>query len=223
MDIDVIINRWIDHALSGQNSGDKCDNPHHFNITYQLYMNILNITQERELSVEQTMPKVLKLLNPHVKLPSPIWNLTKKVKRFKGDLKAKISDILPQKQQTYIGEYCKVAGLKITDLQRNMERDVIKEEHITNGLFYELEQYRCKEKLPLKTALQWTLEYFPKLPNLSESVQAHSHAWKSVYGKVTTEKHKVRKKDAHNAKIVQAHITGFLAQHFIIPQARPSS
>ena len=194
MDLDEIINSWIDHALSCPSISDRNDSPHHFNITYQLYMNILSVIQEREVSVEQTMPKVLKWLNPHITLPSPICNLTKKVKRFKGDLRTKIFEILPQQQQTYFGEYCKAAGLKIVDLQSNNRRNVIKEEHITNGLIYELEQYRRKEKVPLKKALQWTQEYFPKVPNLSETVQAHSHAWKSVYEKNSCRETKSEKK-----------------------------
>ena len=48
-------------------------------------MNIPRIIQHNDLGVKRTMPEVLKLLNPQVKLQSPICNLTNKVKRFKGD------------------------------------------------------------------------------------------------------------------------------------------
>ena len=53
MDLDAIINKWIYVALSKQKDlRDTKDSHDHFNITYELYMNILNIVQQRELSVE---------------------------------------------------------------------------------------------------------------------------------------------------------------------------
>ena len=70
MDIDTIINSWIDYATSEEKICSSNTNLHHFNITYALHMSILNTIQERKLSVEKTMPKVLKLLNLQVKLPT---------------------------------------------------------------------------------------------------------------------------------------------------------
>ena len=149
MDLDAIINNSIDVALSKQiDSRDTKDSDDHFNITYELYMNILNIVQQRELSVEKTMLKVLWLLNPQVKLTTLICNLTKKVKRFKGNGKTTIQSILPC-TQTYIGDCTQAADLKISDLLDSKSNKSIKQENITNGLIYELEQYRCKENLQL--------------------------------------------------------------------------
>ena len=183
MDIDDIIYSWITHVYSNQNVTK--DNLHHFNITYELYMSILRIIQKRELSVEKTMPEVLRLINPQVQLPSPICNLSSKVKRFKGDKKSRIQDIIPQCEERYLGEYCETAGLKISNLWNNTASVSIKTEHITNGLIYELERYRCKEKLPTTTALKWTEQFFPKGTNHSTNVRPHSKAWETVYDRVT--------------------------------------
>ena len=147
MGLDDIINSWISHACSPELDTHK--GQHHFKITYELYMNILRIIQQNDLSVERTMPKVLKLLNPQVKLPSPICNLTNKVKKFKGDTKMAIESILPQ---LYIGSYCKSANLKVSHLQAK-KPFLITSECVTNGLVYELEQYRQKEKLNIHSAL----------------------------------------------------------------------
>ena len=136
MDLDDIITSWISHANSTEVHTNKGQN--HFKITYELYMNILRIIQQNDDSVERTMPKVLKLLNPQVKLPSPICNLTNKVKRFKGDTKMVIESILPH---LYVGPYCKNATLKVSDFQGN-KHFLITTECVTNGLIYELEQYR---------------------------------------------------------------------------------
>ena len=90
-----------------------------------------------------------------MKLPTLICNLTKKVKRFKGNGKATIQSIIPC-TQTYIGECTQAADLKISDLLDSKSNMSIKQECITNGLIYELEQYRHKENLPVGTALHWT-------------------------------------------------------------------
>ena len=140
----MIVNSWISHANSTELDTHKSQ--HHFKITCELYMNILRIIQHNDLSVERTMPEVLKLLNPQVKLPSPICCLTNKVKRFKGDSKMAIESILPQ---LHIGPYCKRANLKTSYLQGNKQHLLITTDYVTNGLIYELEQHRWKEKLVL--------------------------------------------------------------------------
>lgn len=217
MDLDAIINNWIDVSLSKQiDSRDTRDSHDHFNITYELYMNILNIVQQRELSVENTMPKVLRLINPQVKLPTLICNLTRKVKRFKGNGKTTIQTILPC-TQTYIGEWTQAANLKISDLLDSNSNKSIKQEHITNGLIYELEQYRHKENLPVGTVLHWTEQFFPRIDGQSANVQAHSKAWKSVYERIMTQKHKVTKSKDH-INVHKEHVVGFMQQSFIIPQ-----
>ena len=79
------------------------------------------------------------------------------------------------------GEYCETAGLKISNLRNNTASVSIKAEHITNGLIYELERYRCKEKLPTTTALKWTEQFSPKGTNHSTNVHPHSKVWETVY------------------------------------------
>ena len=129
MDLDAITNNWIDVSLSKQiDLRDTRDSHDYFNITFELYMNILNIVQQREQSVENTMPKVLRLLNPQVKLPTLICNLTRKVTRFKGNGKT-IQTILPC-TQTFIGEWTQAANLKISDLLDSNSNKSIKQEHI---------------------------------------------------------------------------------------------
>ena len=88
-----------------------------------------------------------------------------------------IESILPQ---LYIGSYCKSANLKISDLEGKKQQFVIQTEYVTNGLIYELEQYRRKEKLSIYSALEWTQCFFPITTDQSTSPQAHNHAWKSV-------------------------------------------
>ena len=99
---------------------------------------------------------------------------------------------------------------------------IVRQEHTTNGLIYELEKYQRKEKLPLKTALQWTEQFFAKTPNQSTSVQAHSKAWKCVYEKITKEKHNTKKKEKDKC-IHQEHVAGFMAQQFVIPHLKLDS
>ena len=211
MDLDDIIKSWIFHADSPQPDTHKGG---HFKITYELYMNNLRIIQQNHLSVERTMPKVLKLLNPQVKLPSPICNLTNKVTKFKGHTKMAIESVLPQ---LYIGPYCKSANLKITDLQHK-KPFLITSEYVTNGLVYELEQYRQKERLGIHSALEWTECFFPITAGQSTSVQAHHYAWKKVYDTVTSLKHNV-KKDKNTMDIKEEHLKGFLSQQYILPFA----
>ena len=56
-----------------------------------------------------------------------------------------IESILPQ---LYIGPYCKYTNLKVSDLQVK-KPFLITSECVTNGMVYELEQYRQKEKLSI--------------------------------------------------------------------------
>ena len=182
-------------------------------------MNILKIIQHNDLSVKRTMPEVLKLLNPQVKLPSLICNRTNKVKRFKGDSKMAIGSILPQ---LYIGPYCKRENLKTFYLHGNKQHLLITTDYVTNGLIYELEQYRWKEKLSIDSALEWTECFFPMTTHQGTSAQAHNHAWKTVYDRVTSLKCNV-KKDKSTIDIQQEHLEGFLLLQYIPPSARLSN
>ena len=57
----------------------------------------------------------------------------------------------------------------------------------------------------------------PRIDGQSANVQAHSKAWKSVYERITTQKHKVMKSRDH-INIHKEHVVGFMQQSFIIPQ-----
>ena len=209
----------LDDIIANSTELDTHKSQHHFKFTYELYMNILRIIQHNDLSVKRIMPEVLKLLNPQVKLPSPICNLTNKVKRFKGDSKMAIESILPQR---YIGPYCKRENLKTSYLQGNKQHLLITTDYVTNGLIYELEQYRWKEKLSIDSALEWIECFFPMTTHQSTSAQAHNHAWKTVYDRVTSLKHSV-KKDKSTINIQQEHLEGFLLLQYIPPSAQLSN
>ena len=84
-------------------------------------------------------------------------------------------------------------------------------------MIYGLEQYRCKENLPVGTVLHWTEQFFPRIDGQSANVQAHSKAWKSVYERITTQKHKVTKSKDH-INVHKEHVVAFMQQSFIIPQ-----
>ena len=138
MDMDVIINSWINTALTEV----SMDTAHHFNITYGLYLDILTVIEEKGLNIQDTMSKVLKLIHPDVELPSSISYLTQKVKKYKGPSNTTIQCILPQPKVEYLGDSCKEAGLKICDLHDPKSTNRVRQEHTTNGLIYELEKYR---------------------------------------------------------------------------------
>ena len=84
-------------------------------------------------------------------------------------------------------------------------------------MIYELEQYRHKENLPVGTVLHWTEQLFPRIDSQSANVQAHSKAWKSVYERITTQKHKAVKSKDH-INVHKEHVVGFMQQSFIIAQ-----
>ena len=116
----------------------------------------------------------------------------------------------------------KVQNLKISDLKGKKQQFIIQTEYVTNGLIYELEQYRRKEKLSIYSALEWTQCFFPITTDQSTSPQAYNHAWKTVYDTVTSLKHNV-KKQQNTAHIQQKHLQGFLSLQYIPPCAQLSN
>ena len=58
---------------------------------------------------------------------------------------------------------------------------------------------------------------FPRIDGQSANLQAHSRAWKSVYERITTQKHKAMKSRDH-INIHKEHVISFMQQSFIIPQ-----
>ena len=51
-------------------------------VSYELYSDILNGLAAKQLNIQVTLPSILVYLDPSVKLPSKISNLTRKVKKF---------------------------------------------------------------------------------------------------------------------------------------------
>ena len=144
MNFEEVIDGWINRVLSNDWSPKKADHDesrHHFNITFDLYSRILDRLTERELNIEKAMPLVLRLLHPRVTLPAKIWNLTRKVRNYKGDKRDTIKSIIPEKIE-YLGPACKLAGLKIEYLHNSTINFKVKPEQCTNQLIFELEKYR---------------------------------------------------------------------------------
>ena len=103
MDLDDIVDAWIDHAITQHEVPPPNQSRGHYNITYALYLHILTSIEHRNLNVQNTMPKVLNMLYPGINLPAKISNLTKKVKKYNGDLSVAIEGIQPQSVLEYIG------------------------------------------------------------------------------------------------------------------------
>ena len=140
MDFKELIKGWIVRALSTEI--EACQESHHFNITYGLYVDIIGAIEQKGYNVEKTMTKVLKMLHPNINLPSRISSLTKKVRRYHGDPHTTIHGTTPEVKDDYLGPSHRQAQLKmsyLTELNGNFH---IRHEHIANGLIYELEKYR---------------------------------------------------------------------------------
>ena len=220
MDFKELIEGWIVRALSTEIQ--PCKESHHFNITYGLYTDILGVIEEKGHNVEKTMIKVLKMLHPHVNLPSRISSLTRKVKRYHGDPHTTIHGTTPEVKDDYLGPSCRQAQLKISDLTELNDNFHIRHEHITNGLIYELEKYQQSKRLPTKFAMKWTNNFFPIQSKHSMKEFTHSCAWASIYNQVTKQKHKVKKVKT-NIEVEEQIIAGFLMQPFRILEVRKDS
>ena len=66
MDLDDIVDAWIDHAITQHEVPPPNQNRGHYNITYTLYLHILTSIEHRNLNVQNTMPKVLNMLYPGI-------------------------------------------------------------------------------------------------------------------------------------------------------------
>ena len=112
MDFKELIEGWIVRALSTEIQ--PCKESDHFNITYGLYTDILGVIEEKGHNVEKTMTKILKMLHPHINLPSRISSLTRKVKRYYGDPHTTIHGTTPEVKDDYLGPSCRQAQLNQT-------------------------------------------------------------------------------------------------------------
>ena len=141
MDLDDIVDAWIDHAITQHEVPPPNQSRGHYNITYALYLHILTSIEHRNLNVQNTVPKVLNMLYPGINLPAKISNLTRKVKKYNGDLSIAIEGIQPQSVLEYIGNYCQEAGLKLLHLKNGSIEYHIHPKYVTNGLIYEQGQF----------------------------------------------------------------------------------
>ena len=94
MDLDDIVDAWIDHAITQHEVPPSNQSRGHYNITYALYLHILTSIEHRNLNVQNTMPKVPNMLYPGINLPAKISILTRKVKKYNGDILYEISKAL---------------------------------------------------------------------------------------------------------------------------------
>ena len=167
------------------------------------------------------MPKVLNMLCPGINLPAKISNLTRKVKKYNGDLSVAIEGIQPQSVLEYIGNYCQEAGLKLLHLKNGSIEYHIHPKYVTNGLIYELEKYRRSKNLPRRSIIQWTSRFFPQSALQNPNPDAHYHAWTSLYTQVTRQTHDATKVKS-DTDVSQAHLQGYLSQLFIFPEVQAS-
>ena len=188
MDFDEIINGWIDTALSKDWNAKEADHDqsrHHFNITFDLYNRVLERLTERELNIEKTMPLVLRMLHPGVKLPAKIWNLTRKVRNYKGDKRDTIKSIIPEKIE-YLGPACKLAGLRIEYLHDSTINFQVKAEQCTNQLIFELEKYRQQKCLAGSKPLEWSEQFLHMTNDDSKVENTHYCVWRNLYSQTVS-------------------------------------
>ena len=221
MDLDDIVDAWIDHAITQHEVPPPNQSRGHYNITYALYLHILTSIEHRNLNVQNTMPKVLNMLYPGINLPAKISNLTRKVEKYNGDLSVAIEGIQPKSVPEYIGNYCQEAGLKLLHLKNGSIEYHIHPKYVTNGLIYELEKYRRSKNLPRRSIIQWTSHFFPQSASQNPNPNAHYHAWTSLYTEVTRQTHDATKVKS-DTDVNQAHLQGYLSQLFIFPQVQAS-
>ena len=222
MDLDDIIDAWIDHATTYHETPSPNKSGSHYKIIYALYIHILNSIERRNLNVQSTMPKVLNMLYPGVSLPVKISNLTRKVRKYNGDPSLVIEGIEPKSNPEYIGNYCKQAGLKLLHLNDGSKEYNVHPQYVTNGLIYELEKYRRSMNLPKRSVIQWTKCFFPHSALQNANPSTHTNTWNSLYTQVTKQTHDARKVKSDTA-INKAHLQGYLSQLFIFPQIQASS
>ena len=188
MDFDEIIDAWIDRALSKDWNAKEADHDqskHHFKITFGLYNSILDRLTERELNIEKTMPLVLRMLHPGIKLPVKIWNLTRKVRNYKGDKRDAIKSIIPETIE-YLGPGCKLAGLKIEYLHDSTINFQVKPEYCTNQLIFELEKYRQQKGLQASKPLEWSEQFLHMTDDYSKVENTHYCVWRNLYSQTVS-------------------------------------
>ena len=222
MDLDDIIDAWIDHAITYHETSSSNQNGSHYKITYALYIHILNSIERRNLNVQSTMSKVLNMLYPGVNLPAKMSNLTRKVRKYNGDPSLVIEGIQQKSNPKYIGNHCKEAGLKLLHLKDGSIEYNVHPEHVTNGLIYELEKYRRSMNLPKRSVIQWTKRFFPQSALQNANPSAHTQAWNYLYTQVTKQTHDATKLKS-DTDINKVHLHGYLSQLFIFPHKQATS